>query len=323
MIFKLQKIMDKVFFSLIVPVYNVEKYLERCLNSILSQDYTDYEIICVNDGSTDSSLKILKEYAAKNTKIKIVSQVNQGLGEARNTGLKYVTGDFVWFIDSDDWIEEGALRLLNQFVLLHPKYNVIVINAFRTSDKGEKTPIYALSRQLGKEGKIDNDAYIKSLLNSDSIHSAWIKLFQKDVIKQYKFSKGFYEDVPLIRVYHQPGIHIGYLPKPFYNYFYREGSIMTKVDKRLLDMYRQYDLVYREYKDSQEYKLGLSHLLYYWTGKQLSNVDSLKYSEIKDAIYQEFIDRKKNVLSFGRLMLSDINIRRKMKLLLFKLKFKL
>ena len=315
--------MNNIFFSLIVPVYNVEKYLGRCLDSILSQDYQDYEIICVNDGSIDSSLDILKEYSSRNTKIKVVSQVNQGLGEARNTGLKYVNGDFVWFVDSDDWIEEGALRMINQFVQFHPDCNVVIINGFRTNDRGHKTPMYALPKQLEKKVTVDSEAYIKSLLNSDSNYSAWIKLFQKDVIKQYKFSKGFYEDVPLIRVYHQPGIKIGYLAKSLYNYFYRDGSIMTKVDHRMLDMFHQYDLVYKEYIGSPQYRLGLSLLLYYWTGRQLSKVDSSKYSNIKGAIFQEFVDRKKKVLSFGRLMLSDISLRRKMRILLFKLKFNL
>lgn len=314
---------NNVFFSLIVPVYNVEKYLGRCLKSILSQDYTDYEIICVNDGSTDRSLDILNEYASRYTNIKVVSQVNQGLGEARNTGLKYVTGDFVWFIDSDDWIEEGALRSITNFIQKNKDCDVVIINAFRTNDKGEKILFNALAEPLQGNENVNTEAYIHSLLNCDSLPSAWLKLFKKGVISQYSFSKGFYEDVPLVRVFHKADLNIGYLAKPFYNYFYRDGSIMTKVDHRLLDMFHQYDLIYNEYKDLPEYNLGLTHLLYYWTGKQLSNVDTPKFADIKEAIYKEFEDRKKTVLPFRRLFFSNLNLKRKIKLLLFKLKFNL
>ena len=86
--------------SIIIPVYNAEKYLKRCLDSVLSQTLKDIEIICVNDGSTDNSIQILKEYGSK---IKVINQENQGLSVARNTGLKEAKGEFVAFLDSDDY----------------------------------------------------------------------------------------------------------------------------------------------------------------------------------------------------------------------------
>ena len=101
--------------SFIVPVYNMEEYVGRCLNSLLNQDipFTEYEIIVVNDGSTDSSLKILHEYAEKHANIRIVTQENKGLSAARNIGLREATGEYIWHIDSDDWIVENcASRLL-------------------------------------------------------------------------------------------------------------------------------------------------------------------------------------------------------------------
>ena len=85
--------------SVIVPVYNVEKYLEECLESIIDQSLRDIEIVCVNDGSTDGSLSILEEYAKLDDRIKIISQENQGLAAARNTGLDNISGDYVYFID--------------------------------------------------------------------------------------------------------------------------------------------------------------------------------------------------------------------------------
>lgn len=103
--------------SIIIPMYNVELYIERCLKSCLKQDipYEDYEIIVVNDGSPDGSLQIAERIASQNKNIKIISQQNGGLSDARNTGLAVAKGEYVWFIDSDDWIKENCLgKLLEQ-----------------------------------------------------------------------------------------------------------------------------------------------------------------------------------------------------------------
>lgn len=101
---------DKI--SVIIPVYNVENYLEKCLDSVINQTLEEIEIICVNDGSTDNSLEILREYSLKDDRIKIINTANHGLGAARNNGLKVATGEYVFFLDSDDWIKECALELL-------------------------------------------------------------------------------------------------------------------------------------------------------------------------------------------------------------------
>ena len=98
--------------SIILPVYNVEKYLKQCLDSIIKQTFTDFECICVNDGSTDSSLKILQEYASKDNRFKIINQENKGLAESRNIGLSVAIGDYVLFIDSDDFIDNNFCEVL-------------------------------------------------------------------------------------------------------------------------------------------------------------------------------------------------------------------
>lgn len=98
--------------SIIIPVYNAEKFLERCLSSVLGQTYENIEVIAVNDGSTDHSLKIMQQYADKDTRIKIISQENAGVSAARNAGLEICEGEFIIFIDSDDWIESNMLEIL-------------------------------------------------------------------------------------------------------------------------------------------------------------------------------------------------------------------
>ena len=109
---------DVTKISVVVPIYNVEEYLEECLKSIEVQTFTSYEVLLVNDGSTDSSLKILQEYAKNHKNIKIINQKNQGVSVARNTGLKSSFSKYITFIDSDDWLEPNtfaeALKIIKQ-----------------------------------------------------------------------------------------------------------------------------------------------------------------------------------------------------------------
>lgn len=102
--------------SVIVPVYNVEKYLQRCVNSLLAQTYTDYEIILVDDGSTDSSGQICDHYATLDPRIRVIHKPNGGLSSARNTGIDVCTGDYICFIDSDDYINDNMLECMNKCI---------------------------------------------------------------------------------------------------------------------------------------------------------------------------------------------------------------
>lgn len=103
-----------MLFSVIIPVYNVEPYLRECLDSVLNQGFSDWEAVCVNDGSTDGSAAILEEYATKDGRFKIITQVNRGLSTARNAGIREAKSDYVLFLDSDDWLEPNALEILSK-----------------------------------------------------------------------------------------------------------------------------------------------------------------------------------------------------------------
>ncbi len=98
--------------SVIVPIYNSELYLEKCLESLKKQTYSDLEIICVNDGSTDNSLKIIESYMEIDCRFRILTQINSGQGVARNYGVSECSGEYVMFVDSDDWLEENCIELL-------------------------------------------------------------------------------------------------------------------------------------------------------------------------------------------------------------------
>ena len=101
-----------MLFSIIIPVYNVAKYLPACLDSVLGQSFRDWEVICVDDGATDGSSIVLQDFVARDRRIKVVNQPNAGTATARNTGLRMAQGDYIFFLDSDDWLEPGSLEIL-------------------------------------------------------------------------------------------------------------------------------------------------------------------------------------------------------------------
>ena len=114
--------------SFIVPIYNVEKFLKPCLDSLINQTYQDIEVIAVNDGSTDTSLQILEDYAAVDKRICILDQQNQGLSMARNAGLEKITGEYVFFVDSDDYVALNAAERIVNAVKKYPQLDIVTFS---------------------------------------------------------------------------------------------------------------------------------------------------------------------------------------------------
>lgn len=177
-------IMVKV--SVIVPVYNVEKYLEECLDSIINQTLEDIEIICVNDGSTDNSLSILESFAKKEDRIKIISQENQGLAAARNLGLDNVNGDYVFFIDSDDFLELNALEELYN-IAVEKSLDFVLYKLINYDDETKEyytMPLYEMPKLRNFVGeKVFNYNDLGKLIFNIAV-SAVCKLYDKDFIKK-------------------------------------------------------------------------------------------------------------------------------------------
>lgn len=139
--------------SIIIPVYNVQSYVEKCIRSCADQNFTDFELVIVNDGSTDSSADIVKQVAKDYKNIKVIHQANQGLSAARNAGLKAARGEYIWFVDSDDWIEQNCLericnKLKDDLDILHLQFRY-VYNDPNLNYDGNKTVIDGV--KSGKE----------------------------------------------------------------------------------------------------------------------------------------------------------------------------
>ena len=211
--------------SVIVPVYNVEEYLEECLESIKRQTYTDIEVILVNDGSIDRSKEICERYCEKDSRFKLVNQENKGLSGARNRGMLESKGEFISFVDSDDVLKED---MLEQLMKQMTSEDIDIVECWYTNEKQElelSTPKNVKTIFQG-----DSKEALVSLCKDNIVRlNAVAKLFRRQVIINFPFLEGlFYEDV-----YGGIGIlkHIRKMVKINYiGYYYRvrQGSIMNR-----------------------------------------------------------------------------------------------
>ena len=210
--------------SVIVPVYNVEAYLPRCIDSILGQVYQPLEIILVDDGSTDSSPEICEEYRQKYEIIRVVHKENGGLSSARNYGLDICKGEFVSFVDSDDWIEADMYQ---EFVKrIQMDHSDIVIGRRNRIDENGNIRLEPYRRYPEKTcfDKMTGLSYLMSFCGFDM--SVCDKLFRRDIIGSIRFPFGKKcEDSFTTYRFFAKAERISYLDAPFYNYCYRENSI--------------------------------------------------------------------------------------------------
>jgi len=248
--------------SVIIPVYNVEQYLKRCLDSVVGQTLEDIEIICVNDGSTDSSLSILKEYALGDNRIKIVDKENGGLASARNAGLKNAAAEFIAFLDSDDWFEltalEKAYNEMKDDIDIVCFYSNIVNEGLPEDHVGIiSSEKYHKIKHTGL-WNINNDVIINTTV------TCWNKLFRKSILEKYKidFPVGQeFEDTPFTLSYLTHCKKAFYIGEYLHNYVQRPNSIMErlracKFDAAIDNLY-DFDTLYnhlKEYKLLSEYK---------------------------------------------------------------------
>jgi glycosyltransferase involved in cell wall biosynthesis len=248
--------------SVIIPVYNVERYLQRCLDSVINQTFKDIEILCVNDGSTDNSLTILNEYAQKDTRIKILNKVNGGLSSARNYGLDNAAGEYCYFLDSDDWIEVGTIQILHN-IMLDNDVDCVVHNAqnIPESQTEEKIAI-GCQAWFDSRSKVDGIYEIPLNINKEIACVAWNKLYKMDIINKFhcRFPEGLInEDEAFIWIYM---IHCNtyyYVDKKFYNYLRRSSSIMGQKDNdiKALDILKIQKIIFetvKKYKNINDYK---------------------------------------------------------------------
>lgn len=289
-------------YSIILPVYNVEAYLARCLDSILSQDYQNYEIIAVNDGSVDNSLKILKNYEKKDKRIKVFTKKNGGLSDARNYGVLKATGDYIIFLDSDDYWNKELLKKINA-KLQGKKIDLLKFSYQKVTENGSN-----LESIKGYKFDVCNGI---EAFNKLSDMGEWIPVWQ------YVINLNFWKDNNFSNAKGKVHEDFGLTPymilkaKSFvaidfvgYNYVVRDNSIMTSVSqdkllKKANDMLFHFDFLFdkfnNELKLSDDLKKRLNSFIanaIINKGKSLSKSNRTYYKKQLDQrnVYECLLD---------------------------------
>ena len=257
-----------------MPVYNVEKFISKSINSIINQTYKNFELIIVDDGSKDNSIKIAEKIVGSNNSTKIIHKKNGGLSDARNYGMKYATGEYIWFIDSDDYIREDALEVLSN--QLGP--DIISFGYYKDVN--------------GKISKVNikNQGYDKItryLLNSPA---ACMKIYKRSFLSKNNifFEKGkYYEDLGLTPWLIKYTKNIDYVEDNLYYYVIRENSIMTKksFNPKKDDRFWAIDNIIKNLEN--EYQEEIEYIAI----KQLIVMYSIDILKLKKEIYHERIEK--------------------------------
>ena len=250
--------------SVIVPVYKVEKYIHKCVDSILNQTFTDFELILVDDGSPDNCGKICDEYAEKDSRVRVIHKENGGLSDARNHGIDAAQGEILGFVDSDDDIYLDMYKSMIEYMDTNNLDVVCADTYVIKNGKRKFKPCYA-------EDKIFNapDGVV-AILDGTLDNAAWNKIYKRDVIGDVRYPKGrIYEDVATTYRFVYAAQRVGYMCKPFYNYYKRKGSIVASS----FNSKSRYDCF-----------LGYRERLIFAVGKGLSCVKACRTQALSTAI---------------------------------------
>lgn len=285
--------------SVIVPVYNVEKYLARCIDSILSQSYQSLEIILVDDGSTDGSGQICDAYAAKYGQIKVIHQKNQGQSAARNVALKIARGEYYSFIDSDDVLLPDSYFPNMDILLRNPQFSFLQFPYIYPYDDE-----YA-EKKLCYSGEYDGEESFLQLLSSGQMNGAlWNKIFHCSLFDDLKFREGLiFEDTYLLVDLASKGLRFCNSEFGGYGYCLHSGSIMSSKDS--FRKYHDRIIVYNHWLSSTKRYASLNgysfliyqDLIFYYLGMLQCEDKSNFDQELQSAIY----DLEKYFFSWSQL----------------------
>jgi len=218
----MQKVSNEPLISVIVPIYKVEEYLDKCVESIINQTYKNLEIILVDDGSPDNCPKMCDEWAKKDSRIVVIHKENGGLSDARNAGIDVAKGKYITFIDSDDYVENNYTEFL---------YSNLIENNADISMGKQYVRYPKKTKNTGTGNKYivnPHDCFDKLLYGEDFDVSAWAKLYKTELFKEVRFPKGrVYEDAATTYKLIDKASVVVLNSEPIYNYIIREESIST------------------------------------------------------------------------------------------------
>lgn len=300
--------------SIIVPVYNREKSIERCIKSIMNQTYTNIEIIIVDDGSKDNTPKICKELQKKDKRIKYIQQKNSGVAEARNTGLVESSGNYIGFVDSDDYIEKNMYETLIT-EMESSKSDIAFCNYNIVDSNNKKNRKKCINKQMVFSA---NELIKKVLLENEFNGVCWNRVFDRKIVQDTKFDKrmGMCEDLEFLMKIIPKCNKISYVNKELYNYVLADQNITTQ---NYYNSLNKWDCEVR-YCNSLIKKYDKTDIEIY-AKKRYARINVSIYRNLKKE-YKELSKKyRKNALKyFYRIIFSNkIPIRFRMKLVLVKL----
>lgn len=242
---------EKPLVTIVVPMYNVEKYIEKCLNSLINQTYKNIEIIIINDGSKDNSLSIAEKKAKGDSRIKIISQPNQGLSAARNAGIDNASGSYICFVDSDDFVHQDYVKLLLECILKN-EADISACGFFYIDEEGNKW------KRKEKENKLyNNEEALKDIFSKEQNTEimTWNKLYKIQLFRDNKiyFPIGRYheDNFTTYKLYYYAK-KIVMISNELYYYLQRNNSIMgQKFNKKRLDIIDAIEETKNFFKDKE------------------------------------------------------------------------
>lgn len=289
---------NKIKLSVIIPVYNTEKYLKKALNSLRTQTLKDIEFICVDDGSTDNSLKILKKFAAKDNRFKIISQKNMGTGVARNIALKQAQGEYIAFMDPDDWFDKDAFEALyNQ--AKEQDCDMLVFNYKMTYSDNTPQKIVSIQDILAETYQLDeNECFSWKNIKPKAFYgvygASWNKIYKNDFIKKYNLQFtpcSMSEDKEFVVGATINAERIGYCSKPYYNYFQRNNSAVHKYSEKNFCAFDVFKAVQKVIE-----KAGLTEELHDEFNKSIISNTVHQYERIPEKSKSKYVQMCKDIL---------------------------
>ena len=239
--------------SVIIPVYNTQSYIARCLSSILSQDYTDLEVILINDGSTDGSGAVCEDYAVLDKRVRVINKSNGGISSARNAGLDIACGEYISFIDSDDWILPGMYSAVIKALSAYGDVDLCAVSI--TSVKDDQPVKSVFGGYTVGDRKLDYDLFYRTRTKNGNF-SVCNKVFKRSFIGQNRFREGIVSEDVLFdyELYKQPGRSV-YIDQIFYCYYFREGSTSNDMKSLRLDYIDIWKYIMYDNKDVSRRKI--------------------------------------------------------------------
>ena len=241
-------------FSIIVPVYNCQDYISRCIESVLNQNTKDIELILVNDGSTDNTKTIIKEYQKDSELIKVINKKNEGVSKARNTGLKEATGKYILFLDADDYLDENYIKEVNEILKQHKELELINFGFYSDVEDIEFNNLsrdeIAYKEKFYKDKKSIKKDFVE-LWDNTMLYNIWNKVYVKRIIEEndIKFPKSNWgEDVEFNRLYLNVINNMYNSKTCFYHYIREREGAATKSYKENL-----FEIRKNEFKEFNEY----------------------------------------------------------------------